>query len=313
VPSAAAKHREIACGKTRFLPAVGVFLLPHRSKWLPGRSLEPSFGGGPRVETTEVVSLSINIDLDHDDIMYPDLVPFLAVHAGCVAAIWSGVTWQAIAICVVLYWLRMFAITGGYHRYFSHRAYATSRVFQFVLAFLAQSTAQKSVLWWAAKHRHHHLHSDTEQDAHSPRHKGFVYSRMKLTLKPDGIAVRLRGKMVDIYDFPDGRLEVRWKGRSLPYSAFDKLQRVSHAAIVENKRLGEILAWIKEQQDQQPRLNTIPKGPRRSSQASGLLKNRALRMAEAAKSKSQAPRRGRRRSDRVVSAAPAHAPSEAAE
>jgi len=55
--------------------------------------------------------------------------------------------------------------------------------------------------------------------------------------------------MVEIYDFPDGRLEVRWKGRPLPYSAFDKLQRVSHAAIVENKRLGEILAWIKEQQD----------------------------------------------------------------
>ncbi len=64
------------------------------------------------------------------------------------------------------------------------------------------------------------------------------YSRMKLTLKPEGLAVRLRGKMVDIYDFPDGRLEVRWKGRSLPYSAFDKLQRVSHAAIVENKRSG---------------------------------------------------------------------------
>jgi stearoyl-CoA desaturase (delta-9 desaturase) len=105
-------------------------------------------------------------------------VPFLAVHAGCVAAIWSGVTWQAIAICGVLYWLRMFAITGGYHRYFSHRAYSTGRVFQFLLAFLAQSTAQKSVLWWAAKHRHHHLHSDTEQDAHSPRHNGFVYSHV---------------------------------------------------------------------------------------------------------------------------------------
>ena len=99
----------------------------------------------------------------------------------------------------------------------------------------------------------------------------------------------------------------------MPYSAFDKLQRVSHAAIVENKRLGEILAWIKEQQDRQPRLNTIPKGPRRSSQASGLLKNRALRMAEVAKSKSEARRRGRRRSDRVVSAAPAHTPSAAAE
>jgi stearoyl-CoA desaturase (Delta-9 desaturase) len=120
--------------------------------------------------------LSTHIDSDHDDIMYPDLVPFLTVHLGCIAAIWTDVTWQAIAIGVVLYWLRMFAITGGYHRYFSHRAYATSRVFQFVLAFLAQSSAQKSVLWWAAKHRHHHLHSDTEQDTHSPRHKGFVYS-----------------------------------------------------------------------------------------------------------------------------------------
>jgi transposase len=139
------------------------------------------------------------------------------------------------------------------------------------------------------------------------------YSRMKLTLKPEGLAVRLRGKMVEIYDFPDGRLEVRWKGRSLPYSAFDKLQRVSHAAIVENKRLGEVLAWIKQQQDRQPRLHTIPKGPRRSSQTSGLLKTRALRMAEAAKSKPKPPRVSRRRSDMVVSAAPVHAPSEAAE
>jgi stearoyl-CoA desaturase (delta-9 desaturase) len=133
---------------------------------------------GRRIKTVEDPSLSIHIDPGRDDILYPDLVPFLAVHAGCVAAIWSGVTWQAIAICAVLYLLRMFAITGGYHRYFSHRAYSTSRVFQFVLAFLAQSTAQKSVLWWAAKHRHHHLHSDTERDAHSPRHKGFVYSHV---------------------------------------------------------------------------------------------------------------------------------------
>jgi len=77
---------------------------------------------------------------------------------------------------VTLYWLRIFAIGAGYHRYFSHRAYATNRVFQFVLALVAQSTAQKSVLWWASKHRHHHLHSDTEQDVHSPRHKGFIYS-----------------------------------------------------------------------------------------------------------------------------------------
>jgi stearoyl-CoA desaturase (delta-9 desaturase) len=113
---------------------------------------------------------------EHDDIMYPSAIPFLLVHLGCFAAIWSGVTWSALALCAALYTVRMFAVVAGYHRYFSHRAFATSRAFQFVLAVVAQSTAQKSVLWWAAKHRHHHLHSDTEQDVHSPRRKGFIYS-----------------------------------------------------------------------------------------------------------------------------------------
>ena len=117
-------------------------------------------------------------DDHHDDIMYPSALPFLLVHLGCIAAIWTGVTWQALAICASLYVVRMFAIGAGYHRYFSHRAFATGRVFQFILACLAQSTAQKSVLWWAAKHRHHHLHSDTEDDVHSPRHRGFLYSHL---------------------------------------------------------------------------------------------------------------------------------------
>src|SRR4029450_10091467 len=79
---------------------------------------------------------------------------------------------------VVLYWLRIFAVGAGYHRYFSHRAFSTSRAFQFILALLSQSTAQKSVSWCAAKHRHHHLHSDTERDVHSPRHRGFWYSHV---------------------------------------------------------------------------------------------------------------------------------------
>jgi stearoyl-CoA desaturase (delta-9 desaturase) len=153
--------------------------------WFTGRGFfVPQSGAAPPIETSEVASVSINIDSgqehgdEHDDVMYPQVLPFILVHAGCFAAIWSGVSWQAVTICAVLYWLRMFAITAGYHRYFSHRAYATSRVFQFILAFLAQSSAQKSVLWWAAKHRHHHLHSDTAQDVHSPRHKGFLYSHL---------------------------------------------------------------------------------------------------------------------------------------
>lgn len=116
--------------------------------------------------------------VEHDDIMYPSAVPFVLVHLACVAAFWTGVTYKAVGLCLLLYWLRIFAIGAGYHRYFAHRAYRTSRAFQFALAVLSQTTAQKSVLWWASKHRHHHLHSDTETDVHSPRHKGFVYSHL---------------------------------------------------------------------------------------------------------------------------------------
>ncbi len=115
---------------------------------------------------------------DGDDIVYPQAIPFVLAHLACLAAIWTGVTWEAVAIGVALYWLRMFGIGAGYHRYFSHRAYSTSRGFQFLLACLAQSTAQKSVLWWAAKHRHHHLFSDTEHDVHSPRQSGFLFAHV---------------------------------------------------------------------------------------------------------------------------------------
>lgn len=114
----------------------------------------------------------------HDDILYPDVLPFVFVHLACLGAIWTGVSAWSVALCLGLYVVRMFAITAGYHRYFSHRSFKTSRWFQFVLAFLAQSTTQKSVLWWASLHRHHHKYSDTELDVHSPRHRGFWYSHV---------------------------------------------------------------------------------------------------------------------------------------
>ena len=154
--------------------------------------------------------MSHNIDAAdaHDDIMYPSTLPFILLHLSCVAAFWSDITWQAVAICVTLYWLRMFAITAGYHRYFSHRSYSTSRLFQFILAFLAQSTAQKSVLWWAAKHRHHHLHSDTHLDVHSPRHKGFFYSHVGWIFFRQHDATDLV-KVADFSAFP----ELRWLHR----------------------------------------------------------------------------------------------------
>jgi transposase len=135
------------------------------------------------------------------------------------------------------------------------------------------------------------------------------YNRMKLTLHPSEVTARLVGQEVEIYDFPDGRLEIRWKGLPLVYEAFDKLQRVSHAAIVENKRLGEVLAWIKERQDAQPAPSGDRVGPRRSNQKSGLMKDRVDRLAQAATPRPKLERLGRRRSDRKVCAPPPQAPA----
>jgi len=131
--------------------------------------------------------------------------------------------------------------------------------------------------------------------------------------KGKGCPAAVAGKPVDIYDFPDGRLEIRWKGLPLPYSVFDHLQRVSHAAIIENKRLGEVLAWIKQQQDKQPLHRGDLVGPRRSNQKAGLMKDRVDRLALGTKSRTRPARLGRRRCDSDVSAASAQAPSEAAE
>lgn len=78
----------------------------------------------------------------------------------------------------------------------------------------------------------------------------FSYERKQIILEKNDISCGLVGKYVDIHEFADGQLEVRWKACSLPYTVFDKEQRVTHTAITENKRLGEVLSWIKSQQDE---------------------------------------------------------------
>jgi stearoyl-CoA desaturase (delta-9 desaturase) len=113
-----------------------------------------------------------------DDIAYPSSIAFLLIHLGCFAVFWTGLTPRAVELGLVLYLLRIFAVGAGYHRYFAHRAFRTSRVFQFCLAFLAQTSAQRGILWWAAKHRRHHKHSDTEFDVHSPVQRGFLYAHV---------------------------------------------------------------------------------------------------------------------------------------
>ncbi len=105
-------------------------------------------------------------------------IPFLVLHLGCLGVIWTGWSWTAVAVAAVLYVVRMFAVTGIYHRYFCHRAYKTSRPVQFVFALLGLTAIQRGPLWWSAVHRHHHQHSDDEHDVHSPGWKGFLWSHV---------------------------------------------------------------------------------------------------------------------------------------
>jgi stearoyl-CoA desaturase (delta-9 desaturase) len=86
--------------------------------------------------------------------------------------------WRWVGLAVAGYYLRMFALSAGFHRYFSHRSFKTSRAFAFLLAFIGECSLQKGVLWWASHHRHHHRWSDQPEDVHSPLHKGFFWSHM---------------------------------------------------------------------------------------------------------------------------------------
>lgn len=108
----------------------------------------------------------------------PGAILFILVHAAALAVFWVPFSWNLVGLCLGLYLLRMFAITAGYHRYFAHRSFKTSRVFQFLLALVGASSMQKGPLWWAGHHRHHHRYSDQEEDLHSPQRDGFWWSHV---------------------------------------------------------------------------------------------------------------------------------------
>ncbi len=141
--------------------------------------------------------------IPHGRIQMRTSIPFFALHLVPFLAIFTGVTTTAWILLAVTYWGRMFFITAGYHRYFSHRSYKTSRAFQFVLAVGGASASQKGPLWWAGHHRLHHRFSDTERDPHTPR-KGFWWSHCGWILGPDTKAEA--GTMKDFAKYP----EIRW-------------------------------------------------------------------------------------------------------
>ena len=136
-------------------------------------------------------------------------IALLTVHLTVlVALLLVGWSWSGFVLAVGVYFVRLVVVTAGYHRYFAHRSFSTSRVFQFLLAVGAQSAAQRGVLWWAGHHRWHHKHSDTELDVHSAKQRGFAHAHMGWLF--GGTWSVTDPKLVpDLYKFP----ELRWLDR----------------------------------------------------------------------------------------------------
>ena len=144
---------------------------------------------------------------DAEQLLWLRSLPFIVMHFIPLAALWTGVSVFDVMLCIGLYGVRMFFITAGFHRYFSHRTFKTSRVMQFIFAFCAQTSAQKGTLWWAAHHRHHHLHSDEAEDIHSPL-RGFWWSHVGWILCGRYDETRW-SRIRDFERFP----ELRWLNR----------------------------------------------------------------------------------------------------
>ena len=131
-------------------------------------------------------------------------LPFICLHLACLTVFWVGISPVAVGVALGLYLLRMFAITGFYHRYFSHKAFRTSRPIQFLFALVGASAVQRGPLWWSSHHRHHHVHSDQDPDVHSPVRHGFLWSHMGWFLCR--VNFRTRAELVkDWLKFPELR------------------------------------------------------------------------------------------------------------
>lgn len=135
-------------------------------------------------------------------------LPFIFLHLGCLLIIPCGVSAVALWTCAVLYVLRMFAITGFYHRYFSHRTFKTSRAMQFIFAVIGCMSVQRGPLWWAAHHRKHHAASDTDEDIHSPVARSFLWSHIAWITSTKNMVTDY-SRISDFARYP----ELRWLNR----------------------------------------------------------------------------------------------------
>jgi stearoyl-CoA desaturase (Delta-9 desaturase) len=136
------------------------------------------------------------------------IVVFVVLHLACLTAFLTEINVFVVILCGASYLVQMIGITIGYHRFFAHRSFKTSRPFQFLLACLGCSASQSGPSWWVARHRQHHRASDTAEDLHSPVTHGFWWSHSGWILSSDSDGTDA-DSVKDLIRYP----EIRWLDR----------------------------------------------------------------------------------------------------
>lgn len=127
---------------------------------------------------------------------------FILLHVASLGIFFIPFAPSLLVLTIVMFFAKTFGLEAGYHRYFAHKSFKTSRVFQFILAILGASGGYRGPLWWAAYHRHHHQYADTENDIHSPAHTSFLYAHMGWFFNREILETDL-GKVKEFSRFPE--------------------------------------------------------------------------------------------------------------
>ncbi len=162
----------------------------------------------PKIEQVRKPVQDVPSQVGLSAIDWSTAIPYLTLHLLCFSVFWVGISPIAVAVFLVMLYARVFALTAFYHRYFSHRAFQTSRLVQFLGGILGCTAAQRGPVWWAAHHRQHHQRSDEPADVHSPRQHGFWWSHMGWFLTAENALTDER-VVKDWLKFP----ELRWLER----------------------------------------------------------------------------------------------------
>ena len=172
-------------------------------------------------------------------------LPFISVHIGALFALTISPSPFALFMVFLMYFIRMFGITAGFHRFFSHKTFKTSRAFQFILAYLATSSAQMGPIWWASHHRHHHKYTDEIEDPHTPTLKGFFWAHVGWIMSPSNVPTK-EEYVGDLKRFPELRFLDKYHYLA-PFSMAVSLFALGEYMALNHSQYGtngiELLMW----------------------------------------------------------------------